>query len=106
MLRLGSLVHHIDFHHFVRGDKFVVKSPAAIVRRAEFFENSHRASVVGGNGGVTIHCNARAALADSLVYTGEHEGHEEIEGREEAALERIRCRRRGSTSSYSADPIL
>ena len=39
MLRLWSLVHHIDFHDFVRGDKFVVKSPAAIVRRAEFFEN-------------------------------------------------------------------
>ena len=39
MLRLRPLVHHIDFHHFVRGDKFVVKSPAAIVRRPEFLEN-------------------------------------------------------------------
>ncbi len=38
MLRLRSLVHHIDLHHFVRGDKFVVEGPAAIVRRPKFLE--------------------------------------------------------------------
>src|SRR5262245_13082464 len=40
MLRLRPVVDHSDLHHFVRSDEFVIKRPAAVVRRPELLENS------------------------------------------------------------------
>ena len=39
MFRLGPVVYHSNFHHFIRSDKFIIKSSAAVVCWSELFEN-------------------------------------------------------------------